>query len=124
VLTVHAKVAERIFRQSGTSDINGARIGKYSQGYRRLRAKKGKINTQNINLTFTGQMKEDFTVITLPTTLGKFKFGSGFKNSKNFDKSNWVEETYDKQDKIFALSEEEEKLFYNLTDKYIKKMLS
>lgn len=124
VLTVHEKVAERIFRQSGTRDINGAKIGRYSEGYRRTRRKKGLINTQNINLTFTGQMREDFTLIVLPRSKGKIRFSSGFKNSKNYDKSKWVEEKYDKKDKIFALSEQEEKLFYDLNEKYVNRLIN
>lgn len=139
VQTVHAKVEERIFRQSGTRDINNVKLGRYSEGYRRQRVKAGMLNTSNIQLygirkttpkgtprgknryVSSGQMKEDFSVITMPSVPGKMKFGSGFKNEFNFNKSEWVETTYGKKDKIFALSEEEEKLFYNLNRKYIAK---
>jgi len=146
VETVHVKVSQRIFRQSGSSDINNVRLGKYSQGYRRQRIKAGHLNTQNINLfgirkttedgtprgknryVTSGQMKEDFSpkenVIKLLSKPGVLKFGSGFKNDVNYKKSLWVEKTYNKQDKIFALSEEEEKLFYNLNEKYIQRNLN
>ena len=123
VETVHAKVAERIFNESGTKDINGASLGRYSKSYLRHRIKEAKGSNPRVKLQFTTAMSNDFYVVTLPAKRGKFRFGSGFKNSINYKKSIWVEKTYDKVDKIFALSEQEEKLFFNLTEKYIQNAL-
>lgn len=71
--------------------INGVRRGTTNRG--------GNV----VNLSFTEQMKKDYSM----TTQGVV--GYGFVNQFNFDKATWNEERYNAA--IFALSEEEEDLF-------------
>ena len=123
----HTFIAERIFAKG--QDATGAQIGTYSKGYQAQRRrgviypKKGQkrnvsypISTKVI-LQATQQMKNDFDFIVLPNG----NIGSGFKNDYNFKKSEWVENTYNKE--IFDLSEKEKRLFAELIDKEIQKYL-
>ena len=107
-LTVHQQMVKRIFDDG--KDASGAEIGEYTTGYVRTRERAGLGSSDKVILQFTGQMRNDFSVIENNGTLGH-----GFKNTANFDKSEWVEETYDKE--IFKFTEEEERLFTDLLNK-------
>jgi hypothetical protein len=111
--TVHVLTDERIFKKG--RDANGKPLGIYSKGYQATR-KRGVVyvrkgvklkNTypsiKKIILQATGQMNADYRFLVLPNN----QFGSGFANEKNFDKSKWVEITYQKR--IFSLSNQEDK---------------
>ena len=124
VESVHAVVSERIFNEGGTKDINNISLGNYTPAYLKRRIKKGRGTSPKIRLQWSQTFKEGFQVIALPSNPGKFRFGSGWMNIKLGDLSEWLEDKYNKKDKIFALSEEEEKLFYNLNEKYIQRNLN
>lgn len=98
--SVHAKITDRIFNE-GKSE--SGQIGTYSTEYIKRRVKNNWGSSRKVILQFTGQMKNDFSLIKDGND-----WGSGFKNRKNGDKSRWVEETYDKD--IFTATREEQKL--------------
>ena len=108
LLTVHQQMVERIFDKG--LDANSTQIGTYSEGYMRKRREKGFSGSDKVILEFTGQMRNDYLLLQ-----DGGNFGSGFTNSANYDKSNWVEDTYDK--KIFDLTSEEIDLLVTLLNK-------
>ena len=111
--SIHEMTDTRIFKEGRSA--SGKALGTYSKGYQRTRKKgilyvrKGvkRNNTYpsitKIILQATSQMNNDYVFLVLPNG----NYGSGFNNDKNFDKSEWVENTYGK--KIFALTRSEDK---------------
>lgn len=90
---------DRIHGKGLASD--GGQIGTYSRGYLKIRQEKyNRKPDSQVIISLTRQLENDYTVV--PTTLG---YGVGFNNRHNFDKSQWVENTYKK--KIFDPTEEE-----------------
>ena len=81
---------DRIFTLG--KDANNSNIGTYSEGYIKTRKRKGKGSSSKVTLQFTQQMRNDFSVVQSGKNLGL-----GFKNSKNADKSRFVEDTYNKE---------------------------
>jgi len=69
--------------------------------------------------SLTRQMENDEQVI--PLELNK-TYGIGFSNSLNFDKSQWVEETYD--EKIFSMSADERQAALEIAQKFVTNALS
>lgn len=126
--TVHVMTDKRIFKTG--MDALGKLLGIYSKGYQRTRrkgilyVKKGvkKRNTYpgitKINLQATSQMANDYKFLVLPDG----NYGSGFSNTKNYDKSFWVEDTYDVP--IFELTDAEDKKMEVLLEKETSKFLS
>jgi len=105
VLTTMLAITEdRIFTRG--LDSKNQTIGKYSEEYTKLRAKKGLGGSDKVVLQFSQQMRNDFSVIIGTET------GLGFKNDTNFDKSFFVEDTYDKD--IFSHTASEVKLALKL----------
>ena len=113
-LTLHQQITKRIFDDG--KDSNNQKIGSYSKGYIERRKKKGLGGSKKVNLQFTGQMKNDFLLIEQ-----NGKFGSGFTNSRNADKSEWVESTYNKD--IFSPTTQEEKLAQELFEDEINRII-
>jgi hypothetical protein len=130
VLPVHKK---RIF-ESGKSAL-GAQIGTYGTkpisiakknqarqtghsyfkgGYSQYKREIGK-NPGFVILRNTDQMQVDYGL----QVLGSGSFGYGFTNSKNYDKSQWVQDKYDKD--IFALSTSEQDLIGDIMTKELFK---
>ncbi len=99
--SVHSRVLDRVFGDG--QDANNAPIGSYSDGYIKQRQKNKWGSSRKVILQYTGQMKNDFSLVKEGGD-----WGSGFKNKKNGEKSRWVEETYDKT--IFDLTKNEEEL--------------
>jgi hypothetical protein len=108
-------------------DANGAKIGNYSTnpisisksrqarntgktyfkgGYSEYKSAIGK-NPGYVNLTNTGQMANDYSLIVN----GDF-YGFGFQNQENANKSGWMGDKYDKD--IFELSDKELDTFANV----------
>lgn len=106
LLTVHQQVKRRIHDQGKAADRS--QIGTYSEEYLKQRQKKGLGSSKKVILEFTGQMRRDF----VPIKKGQKIIGSGFTNNANFDKSQWVENTYKK--KIYALTKQENELLVKL----------
>jgi hypothetical protein len=132
-------------------DASGGQIGNYSPGYMKVRTgqyatnrtiSKGKSKGQtatkgvftkgknkgaprpNYNrdastkviISLTRQLENDESVISDGN-----RYGIGFKNVENFNKSQWVEATYKK--KIFALTPDEQELTLELAKKYVSNAL-
>ncbi len=114
--TVHVMTDQRIFRDG--IDANGKLIGTYSEGYQKTRRRKNYPISRKVILQATSQMVNDYKFLVLPDG----NFGSGFSNTKNFDKSFWVEDTYDKP--IFELTDSEDKKLEILLEKEMDKFLS
>jgi hypothetical protein len=112
---MQAVTADRIFTQGKAAD--GSSIGTYSEGYLKTRRKAGYPNSSKVILQATRQMDNDWSVISAGNSVGL-----GFKNSFNADKSEWVEETYNKS--IFDHTEAELTLLESLIDKEINKVLN
>ena len=97
--------ADRIFDKG--KDADDESIGSYSKGYLRTRVKNNYPSSKKVILQATRQMVNDFSIIHNGKTVG-----IGFKNSANSDKSEWVENTYDKD--IFKHTNNELKLVNKL----------
>jgi len=95
LLTIHQQVTQRIFDEG--RDAKGQPIGVYSQAYIKRRQRKGLGSSPKVVLEFTGQMRNDFSLVEEGEAIG-----SGFKNPFNADKAGWVEGTYNKE--IFNLT--------------------
>ncbi len=113
--TVHVMTDQRIFRDG--IDANGKLIGTYSEGYQKTRRRKNYPISRKVILQATSQMVNDYKFLVLPDG----NFGSGFSNTKNFEKSFWVEDTYDKP--IFELTDSEDKKLELLLEKEMSKFL-
>lgn len=126
LLDVHAELDQRIFNkgqdkqgQNFSAGMTYKKIGDYSAGYAKKRAKKGR-QTDKVDLQFTNEFRKDFSFI-----VGKDYYGHGFKRSRgggnrihNGDLSRYLEEKYAKQ--IFALSNDERKLLVERLGKHVK----
>jgi hypothetical protein len=131
--TVLSKQKPRIF--STGQDAKNSKIGTYSTnpisisrknqarntgqtlfkgGYAEYKNAIGKGGT--VNLRNTDQMQMDYGIIA-----GGGKYGFGFSNSENFNKSQWLQEKYDKD--IFDISEEELKLLGDTHKSEVEKLL-
>lgn len=110
-----AVTSDRIFTQG--KDANNSEIGNYSKGYLKQRQKEGYSSSKKVILQATRQMVNDFSVISNSNSLGL-----GFKNQFNADKSEWVEDTYDKD--IFKHTQEEKDTLNKLVDKEVSKILN
>ena len=116
LITVHQQVTTRAF--DAGKDANNTDIGEYSDKYIKTRQKKGLGTSRKVVLEFSGQMRNDF----LLKNQGSNVWTSGFSNEANFDKSEFVEETYKKE--IFKLSNNEEKLIDELISNETKRILN
>jgi hypothetical protein len=113
--TVHVMTDQRIFRDG--IDTNGQLIGVYSPEYQKQRRRENYPTSRKVILQATSQMANDYKFLVLPGN----NYGSGFSNNFNFNKSIWVEQTYNKS--IFALTKSEEKKLEKMLDKEISKLL-
>jgi hypothetical protein len=114
--TVHVMTDQRIFRDG--IDANGKLIGTYSASYQKTRRRKNYPISKKVILQATSQMVNDYKFLVLADG----NYGSGFSNTKNFDKSFWVEDTYDKS--IFELTDSEDKKMEVLLEREMSKFLS
>jgi hypothetical protein len=129
--TVLAQQRQRIFT-SGKDDAN-TQIGQYSTkpisiskknqarqtgkthfegGYAEYKTAIGK-NPGHVNLQNTGQMMMDYSF----HVLGSDSYGLGFHNQENFDKSQWMEDKYNKD--IFSQSKEEGNILVQVIEQTI-----
>lgn len=60
--SVLAVMKQRIFNDQGSTNADGNKLGKYSEGYLKTRAKKQHRTNGNINLVFSGETSRDFTL--------------------------------------------------------------
>lgn len=133
--TVLAEQKRRIF--SSGNDANNAQIGTYSTkpisiakkdqakqtgkthfegGYAEYKTLIGR-NPGKVILRNTDQMMMDYGVLVL----GQDKYGLGFTNDTNGDKSEWMEEKYQKD--IFAESEFEGQIVENVLNQELDRII-
>ena len=97
-------------------DSSGNGIGTYSDPYMKLRERKGKGTDTKVIASFTRQMQNDMQIV--PTNTG---YGIGYSNTENYNKSKYVEATYDK--KIFSMTKEELKQAEKIAADYIRNIM-
>lgn len=135
VQTVLTTQKKRIFVDG--QDANEAKIGQYGTkpisiskkdqarntgktyftgGYAEYKTAIGK-NPGYVNLTNTGQMFQDYAYFDL----GVDSAGIGFQNNVNFNKSQWIEDKYEK--KIFQQSSQEGIILNQVIEREIGKDL-
>ena len=114
--TVHVMTDQRIFRDG--IGANGKLIGTYSEGYQKERRRKNYPISRKVILQATSQMVNDYKFLVLPGG----NYGSGFSNNANYNKSFWVEDTYDKS--IFELTDSEDNKMEALLEKEMSKFLA
>lgn len=132
--TVMAVQKPRIFQQG--LDSSGAKIGSYSTdpisisknsqarntgktyfkgGYSEYKKAIGK-NPGFVNLRNTDQMMMDYGILA-----NAGNWGFGFTNTENYDKSQWMQEKYDKD--IFDISEQELKVLGDVLQFEVEKLI-
>lgn len=132
--SIAGEMRTRIHEQG--KDSSGAEIGNYSPEYMRVRTdqlpqqftrgeKKGdtrpkfnRIANTKVVASLTRQMENDMTAGPIKTTDG---YGIGFRNSENYNKSQFIESTYNK--KVFALTEEEKKKAKAIAEDFINRQI-
>ena len=114
--TVHVMTDQRIFRDG--IDANGKLIGVYTKEYQKTRRRENYPISKKVILQATSQMVNDYKFLVLPDG----NYGSGFSNTKNFDKSEWVEDTYDTV--IFDLTNSEVKKKDAIMEKELTRFFS
>lgn len=98
-------------------DSNGSPIGTYSAKYVKYGRKKFNRGSDTKKIfSLTRQMENDFSVIA--TDKG---YGLGFKNSFNYDKSQWVEKQSGKT--VYALTQGEKDLAIEVVTQSIRDAL-
>jgi hypothetical protein len=131
VLAIHKprifeKGLDRNKTKVGTYSTKPASISKKSQardtgqtsfkgGYSEYKSAIGK-NPGYVNFRNTDQMMMDYQLVKSGNT-----WGFGFQNQTNFNKSQWLQEKYDKDS--FDMSDEELNLFADVLKLEIEKML-
>lgn len=131
VANVHSKVTQRVLQSVHTDtdrrifrdgiDANSKLIGVYSKSYQKTRRREGYPISRKVILQATSLMVNDYKFLVLQDG----NYGSGFSNTKNFDKSEWVEGTYDyKKDGIFGLTQSEDKSIDIRMEKELTKFLN
>jgi hypothetical protein len=87
----------------------------------KARPRYNRTSDTKVVLSLTREMENDMKVSSpIKTKLG---YGIGYSNKDNYDKSQWVEATYNLKGKIFSLSEEEEKAVIAIAEKYTQDAL-
>ena len=122
-VTQQANMAVRV--HSDGNDSNDTAIGTYSENYMKVRTGKWKYKGVRYNrtastdvvLSLTRQMENDMSVIALSDG-----YGVGYKNPDNYQKSQWVQEKYNKP--IWEQSESEQETTREIAVKYIEDALS
>lgn len=113
LITVHQTMTERIFEEG--KDANNQQIGTYSDAYMERRRQMNYPDNRKVILQATRQMVNDFELIVE----SKGKYGSGFKNNANYEKSLKVERTFGKD--IFSLTSQEQQLLATLFEKELER---
>lgn len=135
LVSVQSEMVERIHTQG--KDSKGSSIGQYSTnpisiskknqarntgktffkgGYKEYKNKIG-FSGSKVNLENTGQMRQDFSIIDISITA----LGLGFKNQLNADKSDWMEDKYDK--KIYSPTKKENETAIKVIEFEINRIL-
>lgn len=108
-------VHDRIHVNGKAAD--GSPIGIYSDLYLKYtRPKNNRGTDPKVILSLTRQMENDFSVVADGS-----RYGLGFKNEVNAQKSEWAEQTYKK--KIYSLTNEEKEQAVNAANEYVNGVL-
>lgn len=78
----------------------GQPIGQYSSAYLRIREKNNRGRNPKVILSLTGQMENDFSIVSSQAN----RYGLGFKNTLNADKAEWVQDEYGR---VYDLTQQE-----------------
>lgn len=112
--TMRGEMSRRIHSEGRKSD--GSDIGQYSKAYGERKTRLGKNQLGKVNLSFTGQMSNQFQVIA--TTEG---YGIGWSDEEKIRRAGYLEERYGK---VWGLSEEEKTLSVSIAEKYFNDAFS
>jgi hypothetical protein len=96
-----AETKERIHESGLNAD--GRPIGSYSDGYLKLREKNKLGSDRKVILRFNADMENNYGIVPISDT----EYGLGFTNPTEGQKADWVENTYRKNGKIYALTDGE-----------------
>jgi hypothetical protein len=96
--------------------------GVFSKGINKgkVRPKYNVDTSPKVILSLTRTMENDESVIALRNN----SYGIGFSNKDNYDKSQWVEETYHLEGKIFAVSANEQQAVIDIVKQFTQDALS
>lgn len=86
----------------------------------KARPKYNRTGDSKVVLSLTRQMENDMKVVALK----EGSYGIGFTNKHNYDKSQWTEKTYNRQGKIFSLSEKEKQAVIDIVKKFTEDAIS
>jgi hypothetical protein len=134
--TTHGMMRARVHGDGIASD--GSQIGTYSDEYMKVRTGQGfkspviargdykgyprprynRTSDTKVVASLTRQMENDMKVV--PTEDNGYAIG--YSNSYDFDKSQWVEETYKKD--IFGLSEPEKEVITEVAERHLQDSLN
>jgi len=95
-----AQVKFRIHTEGKNSEDTP--IGEYSNAYLKIRKKNNRGESTKVILSLTGQMENDFSIVS--NSAGRY--GLGFKNEFNAQKAEWLQERAD-YGRIYDLTESE-----------------
>jgi hypothetical protein len=99
--TMLAQTTERIHEFGLNADGNP--IGSYSDGYLKLRENNKLGSDRKVILRFKADMEKNYGIVPISDT----EYGLGFTNPTEGQKADWVENTYQKNGKIYALTDSE-----------------
>lgn len=112
-LGVIDKMTTRIHVDGKRSD--GKQIGRYSNGYLRLREKMNRGSDRKIIVSLTRQLENDWSVIATPKG-----YGVGFNNPHNLEKLRWVE---GQKGEVSSLTKGETKYVGDVANDLVKQAL-
>ncbi len=110
----------RVSRGQNKGKLKNA--GVFSKGANKgqPRPRYNRTSDTKVVASLTRLMENDEKVVALKQN----SYGIGFSNKHNFDKSQWVEATYKKKGKIFAVSEAEQQAVIDIANKFTQDALS
>jgi hypothetical protein len=111
--------SKKVTRGVNKGNLKDAGVFSKGKSKGQARPKYNRTADTTVIASLTSQMENDEKVI--PIELNK-SYGIGFSNSVNFDKSQFVQETYKK--KIFFMSPDEEKQVVDIVENFTKNALS
>lgn len=101
-------------------DAAGSPIGVYSKPYMKTRVNRfSRTSSNKVVASLTRQMENDMRVVAI----GKNKYGIGYSNQFNFQKSQWIEKRYKKPAGIFKVGEGERTAIITIVNKHVEDAL-
>ena len=110
------KTGEKIDRKKG--DVRPADVFVSGKDKHKPRPKYNRSDNDAVIASLTRSMENSLTVILLANGAG-----IGYHDELNYNKSQWVEKTYNKEGKIFVLTSEERDLARECAEEMVLKLL-